>query len=269
MTVPSVRAPAVAGAFYPADPVVLRDQVDRLLAAAPAPQPGAVRPAALIVPHAGYVYSGSTAALAYRLLAGSEVDKVVVIGPTHRVAVRGVALPTAAAFATPLGPLRVWPGAREALAAVPWAIMHDGTHRDEHAVEVQLPFLQRVLGEVDIVPLNAGAATGEQVADVVEALWDSPATLVVISSDLSHYLTYDEARSRDAATIAQIMALHGPLDHDQACGATPVSGMLEVARRRGLVPRLLGACSSGDTAGDRDRVVGYCAVAFEAEEGTP
>lgn len=293
MTSLSVRAPAVAGAFYPADPEVLRDQVDRLLADAPAPAPGASRPAAVIVPHAGYVYSGSTAALAYRLLAGAQVDKVVVVGPTHRVAVRGVALPTAEAFATPLGTMRVWPGARAALADVPWATVHEGTHRDEHAVEVQLPFLQRVLGDVDVVPLNAGAATGEQVADVIEALcsshtlvdtarsaqtdeqarsprpsrvWDSPATLVVISSDLSHYLPYDEARARDEATVAQIMALDGPLDHEQACGATPVNGMLELARRRGLVPRLLGACSSGDTAGDRNRVVGYCAVAFDPAE---
>jgi len=269
MTNLSVRAAAVAGAFYPADPEVLRDQVDRLLADAPAPPPEAARPAAVIVPHAGYVYSGSTAACAYALLAGAEVDKVVVVGPTHRVAVRGVALPAADAFATPLGPLPVWPGARAALSDIPWVMVHEGTHRDEHAVEVQLPFLQRVLGDVAIVPLNAGAATGEEVADVIEALWDSPATLVVISSDLSHYLTYDQARSRDAATVAQIMALQGPLDHQQACGATPVNGMLEVARRRGLVPRLLGACSSGDTAGDRDRVVGYCAVAFyEGEDAS-
>ncbi len=263
MNVQSVRAPAVAGAFYPADPDVLRGQVDHLLAEVPAPPPGAVRPAAVIVPHAGYQYSGSTAALAYRLLAAAEVDKAVIIGPTHRVAVRGVALPSAEAFATPLGVLPVWPEARAALADVPCAIVHEGTHRDEHAVEVQLPFLQRTLGAVDIVPLNAGAATPEQVADVIEALWDSPSTLVVISSDLSHYLTYDQARSRDEATVAQIMALRGSLDHQQACGATPVNGMMEVARRRGLVPRLLGACSSGDTAGDRDRVVGYCAVAFD------
>ncbi|MCL2849605.1 MAG: AmmeMemoRadiSam system protein B [Micrococcales bacterium] len=261
----SVRPPAVAGSFYPADPDVLRDQVDQFLAQAPAPAPGAARPGALIVPHAGYVYSGSTAALAYRLVAGACVDKVVLVGPTHRVAVRGVALPTVHAFATPLGTMRVWPGAQNALADVPWVVVHAATHRDEHAVEVQLPFLQQVLGDVDIVPLNAGAATADQVADVIEALWDSPDTLVVISSDLSHYLPYDEARTRDEATLAQVMALDGQLDHQQACGATPVNGMLEVARRRGLVPRLLGACSSGDTAGDRARVVGYCAVAFDGD----
>ena len=272
MTSLSVRAPAVAGSFYPADPDVLRGQVDQLLAGAPAPTLGAARPAAVIVPHAGYVYSGSIAALAYRLLAGAQVDKVVLVGPTHRVAVLGVALPAAQAFATPLGTMRVWPGAQAALAGIPCAIVHAATHRDEHAVEVQLPFVQQVLGDVDIVPLNAGAATSEHVADVIEALWDSPATLVVISSDLSHYLPYDQARARDEATLAQIMALDGPLDHQQACGATPVNGMLEVARRRGLVPRLLGACSSGDTAGGRDRVVGYCSVAFDtpvagAEDG--
>ncbi|MCL2423123.1 MAG: AmmeMemoRadiSam system protein B, partial [Micrococcales bacterium] len=230
----------------------------------PAPQAGAARPAAVIVPHAGYVYSGSTAALAYRLLAGAQVDKVVLVGPTHRVTVRGVALATAEAFATPLGTLQVWPEAFEVLAKVPWAIVHEATHRDEHAVEVQLPFVQRTLGDVDIVPLNAGMATGEQVADVIEALWDTPSTLVVISSDLSHYLPYDQAQARDEATVARIMALDGPVDHHDACGATPVNGMLEVARRRGLVPRLLGACNSGDTAGDHNRVVGYCAVAFDA-----
>jgi len=258
-----VRAPAVAGSFYPADPRELSEQVDLLLATAPVPAPGSPRPGAVIVPHAGYVYSGTTAALAYTRLTGADVDKVVVVGPTHRVPVLGVALPTAGAFDTPLGQMPVWPQARTTLTHLPWVTVDGATHRDEHAIEVQLPFLQRVIGDVDIVPLNAGDASADQVADVIEALWDSPRTLVVISSDLSHYLTYEQAQEHDAATIDQIMTLAGPLDHSQACGATPINGMLTVARRRGLVPHLLGACNSGDTAGRRDRVVGYCAVAFE------
>lgn len=268
MRSPVVREPAVAGRFYPADPDTLRATVDALLAEAPAPPPDAPVPRAVIVPHAGYVYSGSTAALAYARVARGRgtIRRVVVVGPTHRVAVRGVALPGADAFRTPLGEVTVphaW--AQERLADVPAACVEPETHRQEHSVEVQLPFLQRVLDDVGVVPLLAGDALGEEVADVLEALWDDE-TLVVISSDLSHYRTYDEARRIDAGTIAQITALDAPLDHLQACGATPVNGLLVAARRRGLRPTLLGACSSGDTAGDRSRVVGYCAFAFDGDD---
>lgn len=263
-----VREPAVAGRFYPADPDELRATVDALLAEAPAPPPDAPVPRAVIVPHAGYVYSGSTAALAYARVARGRgtIRRVVVVGPTHRVPVRGVALPGADAFRTPLGEVPVphaW--AQERLADVLAACVVPETHRHEHSVEVQLPFLQRVLDDVDVVPLLAGDAFGEEVADVLEALWE-PQTLVVISSDLSHYRPYDEARRIDAGTIAQITALDAPLDHLQACGATPVNGLLVAARRRGLRPTLLGACSSGDTAGDRSRVVGYCAFAFDGDD---
>jgi len=264
-----VRDAAVAGSFYPGDPEVLRVTVDRLLADAPLSPDGAPTPRAVIVPHAGYVYSGSTAALAYaRIARGRDaIRRVVLIGPTHRVAVRGVALPGADGFRTPLGVLPVaeeW--AEERLAGVPGVCVFAETHRWEHSVEVQLPFLQRTLGDVEIVPLLAGDATGDEVADVIDALSDGPGTLVVISSDLSHYLPYDEARRVDAGTIAQIGALDGPLDHLQACGATPVNGLLVAARRHGLRPELLGACSSGDTAGDRERVVGYCAFAFDGDD---
>jgi AmmeMemoRadiSam system protein B len=146
---------------------------------------------------------------------------------------------------------------------VPCAHVFGETHLWEHSVEVQLPFLQRALGDVEIVPMLAGDASGGQVADVLEALWGGPETLVVISSDLSHYLGYDEAASVDAATIAQILDLDGPLNHSQACGATPINGLMVLARRRGLVPTLLAARNSGDTVGNRDRVVGYCAFAFD------
>jgi len=266
---PVVREAAVAGQFYPGDPEVLRATVDRLLADAPSPPEDAPVPRAVIVPHAGYVYSGSTAAMAYaRVARGRDsIRRVVVIGPTHRVPVRGVALPGADGFHTPLGVLPVaeaW--AEERLAGVPAACVFADTHRWEHSVEVQLPFLQRVLGDIEIVPLLAGDATGEEVADVLDALWGGPETLVVISSDLSHYLPYEEARRVDAGTIAQISALDGPLDHLQACGATPINGLLVAARRHGLRPTLLGACSSGDTAGDRSRVVGYSAFAFDGDD---
>jgi hypothetical protein len=262
----AVREAAVAGTFYPGDPVVLRDTVDRLLADAPRPPAQTPAPRAVIVPHAGYIYSGSTAATAYaRIAAGRDtITRVLLVGPTHRVPVLGVALPGADAFRTPLGTLPVaeaWAEGR--LADVPAACVFAETHRWEHSVEVQIPFLQRALGDVEIVPMLAGDASGEEVADVLDALWGGPETLVVISSDLSHYLGYDEAAGVDAATISQILALEGPLNHAQACGATPINGLLVLARRHGLVPTLLDARNSGDTSGDRDRVVGYCAFAFD------
>ena len=264
-----VREAAVDGSFYPGDPELLGVTVDQLLADAPSPPEEAPVPRAVIVPHAGYIYSGPTAAMAYaRAARGKDtIRRVVVIGPTHHVPVRGVALPGVDGFRTPLGVLPVaeaW--AEERLVGVSAACVLAETHRWEHAVEVQLPFLQRALGSVEIVPLLAGDASGDEVADVLDELWGGPETLVVISSDLSHYLPYEQARRVDAGTIAQISALDGPLDHTQACGATAVNGLLVAARRRDLRPVLLGACSSGDTAGGRSRVVGYCAFAFEGDD---
>ena len=264
-----VREAAVAGSFYPGDPETLRVTVDQLLADVPPPPENAPVPQAVIAPHAGYVYSGSTAALAYaRVARGRDsIRRVVVIGPTHRVPVRGVALSGADGFRTPLGVLPVaeaW--AEERLFGVSAVCVFGETHRWEHAVEVQLPFLQLTLGRVELVPLLAGDATGDEVADVLDELWGGPETLIVISSDLSHYLPYEQARRVDAGTIAQINALDGSLDHTQACGATAVNGLLVAARRHALRPVLLGACNSGDTAGDRSRVVGYSAFAFEGDD---
>jgi len=262
----AVRDAAVAGSFYPDDPEALLDALDRLLAEATPPPPSAPVPRAVIVPHAGYPYSGPVAATAYARVAigRGAVERVVLVGPTHRVPVRGVALSGSDEFATPLGAMPVaeeWAAAR--LADVPAVCVDAATHRWEHSLEVQLPFLQRVLGAVDIVPLLAGDATPDEVAGVLDALWGGPETLVVISSDLSHYLPYDAAKVADAATIARIEDLDGPLGPAEACGATPVNGMLVFARRRGLVPTLLDARNSGDTAGDRSRVVGYCSFAFD------
>jgi AmmeMemoRadiSam system protein B/AmmeMemoRadiSam system protein A len=254
--------------FYPAAPEALRSSVREYLdAVGPAPGP---TPKVLVVPHAGYVYSGSTAAHAYAALrcAAEQVRRVVLIGPAHRVAVRGVAVPSADRFETPVGAVDLDRRAIDALAATPCVVVSDRVHAAEHALEVQLPFLQSVLRDFLLVPLVVGDATPEEVVAVLERVWGGPETLIVVSSDLSHYLPYDTARRVDAATLAQVLELGPELDHQQACGATPINALMRVARQRGLRPRLLSACSSGDTAGDRERVVGYAALAFAAAPPT-
>ncbi|MFO1303324.1 MAG: AmmeMemoRadiSam system protein B [Burkholderiales bacterium] len=260
---PEVRPAAVAGMFYPGERDRLAAEVRSLVAAV---VPGeAAPPKAIVVPHAGYVYSGPIAATAYAALAPlrNSIERVVLFGPAHRVAVRGLATTTAASFATPLGQV---PIDREAVAralALPQVVASDAVHAHEHALEVQLPFLQTVLRRFSLVPFAVGHATPEEVAEVVDALWGGPETLVVVSSDLSHYHGYAEATRLDRATADAILALTPTLDHEQACGATPVNALLLCARRRGLVPRLLDLRNSGDTAGDRSRVVGYASFAFE------
>jgi AmmeMemoRadiSam system protein B/AmmeMemoRadiSam system protein A len=257
----------VAGLFYPAEPERLRATLQALLAearlarGATVPRP----PKILVVPHAGYVYSGPIAAAAYALLAPwhDTVKRVVLLGPTHRVAVRGIAAPEATAFETPLGAVPVDREALATLAALPQTVASDTVHANEHAIEVQLPFLQSVLDEFTLVPLAVGRATPDQVAELIEQLWGGDETLVVISTDLSHYLTHAEARAVDADTIAHVLQLDPALDHAQACGATPLAAALQLARRHGLRPRLLDLRNSGDTAGDRERVVGYASLAFE------
>ena len=266
-----IRAAAVAGLFYPADAVVLARDVQTLLAAAAQPKSPAGTPKALIVPHAGYVYSGPVAASAYvrlRPLRGI-IQRVVLLGPVHRVAVRGLALPGVQAFETPLGQV---PIDREAVNSLHIRPMRQVTtsaaaHAPEHSLEVQLPFLQQVLGDFQIVPLAVGDTTPEAVAEVIEALWGGPETLIVVSSDLSHYLPYQAAQHADNQTCAAIARLQILDSHEQACGATPVNGLLIAARHHHLRPQLLDLRNSGDTAGDRERVVGYAAFAFTAESG--
>jgi MEMO1 family protein len=260
-----VRAPAVAGTFYAADPRRLEAEVNRLLAQVSDPLDGAA-PKALIAPHAGYVYSGAVAATAFaQLRRRAGISRVVVTGPAHYVALRGIALPTADAFATPLGRVAV---DREALAAItdlPFVSAFDAAHAPEHAIEVELPFLQAVLPPFALVPLLVGAATPEEVAEVLARLWGGPETLVVISSDLSHYHSYETARWLDATTAQRIergdWAGLGPSD---ACGRLPIAGLLVEGRRHGLKARRLALCNSGDTAGPRHEVVGYGAWAFSA-----
>ena len=221
-------------------------------------------PKALIVPHAGYVYSGSVAAEAYDRLrpARGIVRRVVLLGPCHRVPVRGLALPDATAFATPLGQVPIDREATASLAELPQVVVNSAVHAEEHALEVQLPFLQRVLGEFSLVPLAVGEATAAQVAEVIEKLWGGAETLIVISSDLSHYHPYEEARAIDRGTAQAILDYSTDIDHEQACGATPVAGMLLAARRHKLKVELLDLRNSGDTAGGRGRVVGYASFAF-------
>ncbi len=264
----AIRPPAVAGMFYPASAATLQADVDRLLAAAPIP--AMAQPKALIVPHAGYIYSGPTAARAYAALAPwrATIGRVVLLGPTHRVAVRGLALPASDAFATPLGEVRIDVAARAALADLPQVVVSDPAHAQEHSLEVHLPFLQRALDDFSLLPLAVGQASPEAVAEVLERLWGGAETLLVISSDLSHFLPYATAKQVDGVTCRHILALATDIDPHQACGAFPVNGLLLAAQRHGLRPTLLDLCNSGDTAGDRQRVVGYAAFAFhEADHG--
>ncbi len=261
-----VRPAVVAGSFYPDSPAALAAELRGFLAEA-AVASGA-RPKALIVPHAGYLYSGSIAAAAYTQLAPlrGTVTRVVLVGPVHRVPVRGLAVPTTRAFATPLGEVAVDAAAIARLRTLPQVVASDAAHALEHALEVQLPFLQTVLGEFSLVPIAVGRASAEDVAAVLDLLWGGPETLLVVSSDLSHYLPYADARRIDRHTADAILALDASLDHGEACGATPVNGLLLCARRRGLVPTLLDLRNSGDTAGDKSRVVGYASFAFTDHE---
>ena len=255
---PKIRPPAVAESFYTASPGRLRAEVAGLLAEAPAHAGG--RAKALIAPHAGYVYSGKVAATAFAALRdiAETVTRVVVIGPAHYVALRGIAVPTVEAFETPLGRVPVDREALAAIADLPGVIEADAPHAPEHALEVELPFLQVLLGDFAIVPLVVGRAEPSEVGEVLARLWGGEETLLVISSDLSHYHDYDTARRRDAATAAMIeRGDWAQLGADDACGYLPVAGLLVEAARRGLGAQRLALCNSGDTAGGRDRVVGY------------
>jgi AmmeMemoRadiSam system protein B len=258
------RPPAVSGTFYPGDAAELRAAVDGYLDAAPAAEPGPP-PKALIVPHAGYVYSGPIAAAAYATLRerSATIERVVLAGPAHRVAVRGLATSGADSFRTPLGEVPVDRDAVAEILRLPQVEALDRAHAAEHSLEVQLPFLQRLLRSFRLVPLVVGSATFEEVAEVLDALWGGPETLILISSDLSHYFDYDTARRLDAATTRAIETLDpGGLGRESACGRVPVGGLLVAAGRRGLRVRTLDLRNSGDTAGPRDQVVGYGAYSM-------
>ncbi|MFA5372125.1 MAG: AmmeMemoRadiSam system protein B [Sideroxydans sp.] len=279
------RPPAVAGSFYPADPRRLSlDLFHFLNDAKPARFPhssplpekeGAneslreFRVKALIVPHAGYMYSGAIAASAYAALRpdGARIRRVVLLGPTHRVAVHGLALPAATTFSTPLGEIKLDTDAMRELVHLPQVVVSDVVHAQEHSLEVQLPFLQTVLQDFILLPLAVGDASTEEVTAVLEAVWGGPETLIVISSDLSHYLPAEIAQLIDRKTADEILRLRPVPSHQHACGATPVNGLLAAARKHHLHPHLLDLRNSGDTAGSHDSVVGYAAFAFTEEVG--
>src|SRR3989475_3319721 len=230
----SVRNAAVAGMFYPGDARALATELGELVGGVEQAGARLGFPKALIVPHAGYIYSGPIAARAYDELAAARgiVRRVVMLGPVHRVPVRGLAIPTDEAFATPLGTVPIDRAALERVRDLPQVVASDLAHVQEHALEVQLPFLQRQLGEFTLAPFAVGAASVPEVAEVIERLWGGPETLIVISTDLSHYHAYAEARQIDRATVTRIAGFATDLDHEEACGATPLNGMLAAAQKR-------------------------------------
>jgi hypothetical protein len=301
----TIRSPAVSGLFYPAEAAQLARDVRSMLGTArrfelnpnghgkdvhtdnksrharsPHPNPlplageGANEPLrefhvkALIVPHAGYIYSGPIAASAYTALhdIAPRIRRVVLLGPTHRVAVRGLALPGVDAFATPLGIVQVDAEAAQTIAYLPQVTVSPQAHAQEHSLEVQLPFLQTVLTDFKLLPLAVGMASAEEVAEVLELLWGGEETLIVVSSDLSHYLPYASAKRMDTSSAQRILDLQQLDSHEQACGATPINGLLLAAQRHRLTAHLLDLRNSGDTAGSRDGVVGYASFAFTGEE---
>ena len=264
-----VRQPAVAGSFYPGQQQILASDVSDMLIASRSKQDEVRRsPKAIIVPHAGYIYSGPVAATAYAQLTAvrETIKRVVLLGPVHRVPVRGLALPGVSAFATPLGEIQIDSMAVTSIEDMPQVVVSQAAHAQEHSLEVQLPFLQAVLADFKLLPLAVGDATGQEVAEVLEALWGGPETLIVISSDLSHFLPYQTAQEMDKETVRNILNLHGPLNHQQACGGTPVNGLMLAAKQHHLHPQLLDLRNSGDTAGDKSRVVGYASIAFTEDD---
>ena len=254
----------MAGIFYDADPHQLRAEVSRLLASARSLS-GSGRPKAMIVPHAGYQYSGQVAATAFATLgqSASTIERVVLMGPAHYVPVRGIAAPVVEAFETPLGPVRLDQDVLAAISGLPAIAFTDEPHAPEHAIEVELPFLQVLLPRFTAVPLLVGDTTPHGVAAVLSQVWGGPETVLVISSDLSHFLEYETARRRDAATADMIengdWASLRPAD---ACGYLAIAGLLVESKRRGLRASRLSLCNSGDQVGSRDRVVGYGAWVF-------
>lgn len=257
----TTRPAAVAGMFYPADSAALQRAVTTLLARAPE---GNETPKAIIAPHAGYQYSGPTAACAYRLLEDRRdvIRRVVLLGPAHRVYLQGMAVPSVDAFTTPLGDVPIdAAGVRQALA-LPGVQTSDDAHAQEHSIEVHLPFLQTVLDDFALVPVVVGVCPAQEVEILLEALWGGDETLIVVSSDLSHFHEYADARQIDEHTTARIEACESTLHGEEACGAYAINGLMLAAKVRGLEVRTLDVRNSGDTAGDRHRVVGYGAYAL-------
>jgi len=261
-----IKPAAVAGMFYDTDPATLQRDVQAFLDEAAAAPGGAGSPKAIIAPHAGYIFSGPVAGSAYATVRGlrDRIKRVVLLGPAHRVYIEGIAASTASAFATPLGNVSVAHETIESLVGeFPFVEYADEVHTAEHSLEVQLPFLQDLFDDFELLPFAVGGASAPRVEALLERLWGGDETLIIISSDLSHYRPYDAAREIDRFTSEQIRALEsGALTGEHACGYKPVSGLLRAASKRGMRCEILDMRSSGDTAGPKDRVVGYGAYAF-------
>lgn len=257
-----IRQPAVAGSFYPADPQQLRHVIHTYLDEADTKDS---TPKALIVPHAGYIYSGVVAASVYKLLKPrhNTIRTVVLLGPSHRVGFRGVAVPSTDYFATPLGNVAVDQKKIADISDLSFVQTMDDAHALEHSLEVQIPFLQEVFDDFSIVPIVVGDAAPVEVGEVLERLWGGPDTLIVVSSDLSHYHDYETARDMDSATSAAIEHLDTErIGYQSACGRIPINGLLTVAYKLGLTANTVDLRNSGDTAGSKDSVVGYGAYVF-------
>ena len=256
------REPAVAGMFYPANPVELETTVKRFIENA---THVSIAPKAIIAPHAGYIYSGPVAASIYKQLASlrDQIKKVVLLGPSHRVAFRGLAVCSAQFYRTPLGDITIDRQSVEKISRLPQVTLLDEAHLSEHSLEVHLPFLQTVLEQFTLVPIVVGDTSTDEVAEVVELLWGDTSTLIVVSSDLSHYHSYDIARRLDSETTTAIEKFDiNNIGSEDACGKNPIRGLLSVAKQRNLKVKTLDVRNSGDTAGSKDQVVGYGAYAF-------
>ena len=258
-----IRQPAVAGLFYPADTDELKNDIHEYLAHAHATLQ--THPKAIVVPHAGYVYSGSIAASAYKQIIPfkDKINRVVLLGPSHRVAFSGLAVPASDTFNTPLGNIPIDQKGIQQLAGLTQVIVSDQAHHDEHSLEVQLPFLQEILDDFSLIPIVVGDAERHEVAEVIDRLWGDEHTLIVISTDLSHYHEYSDAKKLDRATSDAIEHLKPDLiGYEDACGRNDLMGMMTVAQEKNLAVDILDMRNSGDTAGDKSRVVGYGAYVF-------
>jgi AmmeMemoRadiSam system protein B len=260
----AVRQPAVAGMFYPDDPDELRASVVSALNVARTSSDDANPARAYVVPHAGYIYSGVIAAAAFARIkrSASQIKRVVLIGPSHRVFLRGAAVPVQDAFMTPLGEVPIDRDVRNELVRSGMAAHSDVPHANEHCLEVQLPFLQMILGSFTLVPVVLGDIDAQEVSRIIATCDQDPSTLILASSDLSHYHSYTEAQRIDASTIQAILRLDTHLIGEQACGAVAINGLNQFARDQSLSVSEIAHCNSGDTAGDRARVVGYASFAY-------
>lgn len=257
-----IRQPVVAGMFYPADAQELQNTILGMLNNAKGDQP---IPKAIIAPHAGYIYSGQTAAHAYACLAqaANKIHRVILFGPAHRYPFQGIAAPEADIFATPLGQIKIDHNAIAQILSLPQVQVSDAAHAEEHSLEVQLPFLQILLKNFSLVPLVVGASNADQVAAVLDKLWNGDETLIIVSSDLSHYHDYKTAQHMDQQTVRGILDLNqAAIKEENACGRIPIKGLMQIAGQKKLKPKLIQLCNSGDTAGPKDQVVGYAAIHF-------